>query len=151
MKRLSDRKGFALLEVLVVMMIVLTLTSSLYSLAGMKQRNAIGKIQEDEAYYAAVSSVKLMAEEVINGTCEEGTASYVLASGDGIGEIKSNIIFQPDNGDPSGEIVIPVTLWSERSGDELLISAEAESGEKRKIVTIQLLKTEEQWIVKDIR
>ena len=71
MKRKIDNSGFAMVEAMVVVMMFTLLASTLYGIAGMRHKMAIRRIQEDEAYYAAVSAVRLMAAELAEDGLEE--------------------------------------------------------------------------------
>ena len=130
MKKNLDNHGFAMVEAMVVVMIFLLLASTLYGLAGMKHRMAIWRVQEDEAYYAAVSAVRLMAEELED-------KEYKAKISNGIEPFGTEITFVPD--DPDIEAVsVPVEVWVERSGNELLLGAKAEYGTREKKVTLLL-------------
>lgn len=134
MKKKSDNHGFVMVEAMVIVMIFTLLASTLYSLAEMKHRMAIRRVQEDEAYYAAVCAVRLLAEELGDGEYEERISN-------GIELLGTEITFVPDDSD--GEMVsVPVEVWTERSGDELLLGAKAEYGTREKKVTLLLCLTE---------
>lgn len=144
MRRRMDAHGFAMLEVVVVMMIFMILASSLYALAGMKHRRVVSEVREEEAYYAAVSAVRMMAQEVVNRAFEDGTAADALTRGDGMEKRWTKIRFVPEDSEkPDREIEIPVCIWSERDGDELLLGAEARTGGQTKTVTMRLVRKAE--------
>ena len=50
--------------------------------------------------------------------------------------MRTNLVF-----DEEKLVEIPVTIWSERDGAELLLAAEAAYGKKTKIVTLRLVKS----------
>ena len=132
MRRRKNTDGFVMLEVMTVMMIVLLLVSTLYGIAGMKHRRALVKMQEEEAYYAAIAAVRMMAKEVIEEEPEEGTASYMLTKGSGMHKKTASIEFATES---EGELIrIPVTVWSERQGEELILGAEDEVAEEEGVV-----------------
>lgn len=144
MRKKIDTYGSAMLEVVVVMMIFMILASSLYTIAGMKHKKAVAEVSEDEAYYAAVTAVRMMAQEVIHGESDNGTAAYVLTRGDGLEKRWTKIRFIPEDREKvEREIEISVCIWSERNGDELLLGAEADAGGHTKSVTMRLEKKAE--------
>ena len=141
MKKLREEKGMAMVEVVLVIMIFTILASSLYGLAGMENRRVMRNISEEEAYYAAVSAVRLMEKEVTSGEIEAGLPAYELIAGDGMKKRGAEICFEPDEPDGEGKAVrIPVEIWSERHGDELLLAARAEVHGVEKVVTMTLEK-----------
>lgn len=138
MRRRKNTDGFVMLEVMTVMMIVLLLVSTLYGIAGMKHRRALVKMQEEEAYYAAIAAVRMMAKEVIEEEPEEGTASYMLTKGSGMHKKTASIEFATES---EGELIrIPVTVWSERQGEELILGAESGKEPVSRTVTLRLVK-----------
>ena len=146
MKRRKREDGFVMVEVMAVMMIVLLLVSTLYGIVGMGHRRTLSKIDEEEAYYAALTAVRLMEKEVIETEAEEGTASYVFVQGSGMRKKTTCMEFESD---VDGEIIeIPVTVWTERNGDELILGAESGTGAASRTVTMRLKKEEEnsRWI-----
>lgn len=141
----NNKRGSAMLEAVIAVMIFVMLASSLYALSGMEHRYVLSKMKEDEAYYAAVSAVRLMAQEVVSGDDSNGTAVQKLTSGTGMKKCRTSIVFEPKDSDEtvSKAVEIPVTVWSKREKDELILAARAEVGGKTKVVTMKLLKTED--------
>lgn len=132
MKRNMGNRGFVMVEAMVIVMLFTLLASALYGLAGMKHRMAIHRMQEDEAYYAAVSAVRLMAAELADGENEEQISN-------GFEPFHTVITFEPD--DFETEVIsVPVEIWAERNGDELLLEAKAkcESVEKQVMLILYL-------------
>lgn len=150
MRKLKNEHGFVLLEVMTVMMIILLLTSALYGIVGMEHRRSIRKVREEEAYYAAMAAVRMMGKEVAKGEAEEGAASDVLT--EGMGKRTAFLVFDSETGGEKTEL--PVTVWSERDGENLILAAEAGEANGTTIVTLRLLKEvdvlelpmEHQWI-----
>ena len=136
-----NKRGSAMLEVLVIGMAVMILTSVMYLYAGIEYRYALGKAEKEEAYYAAMSAVRLMEREVTEGEYAEGTAAYALTKGSGLKKYETELVFEADH--TEGEVKIPVTVWSEVAGNELYLAAEAGVGDKRTVVKLRMLKTEE--------
>ncbi len=148
-KKKTDQKGFAMVEVLIVMMVFAILTSSLYGFSSMEHRRVLANVSESEACYAAVSAVRLMAREVTATDAEEGNAAYILSHEDGMGKWKTNIVFEPETGDK--EVQLPVTIWSKRDGDTLTLAAEVTRGGqtsqvKLRLVRKEITETERRWI-----
>ena len=134
MKRKMDNSGFAMVEAMVVVMMFTLLASTLYGIAGMRHKMAIRRIQEDEAYYAAVSAVRLMAAELAEDGLEEDFY-------DGMEPFNTEITFVPDDLE-ADEVSIPVEIRADRSGDELLLAANVKYGTGEKQATL-LLRLEE--------
>ena len=138
MKRRKREDGFVMLEVMAILMIVLLLVSTLYGIAGMRYRRALAKIQEEEAYYTAIAAVRMMAKEVVEEDADEGSISCMLTKGSGMRKKNTFIEFESDI---DGEIVeIPVTVWSERNGEELILGAESGTGTASRTIRMQLKK-----------
>ena len=134
MKR--DKHGFVMLEVILVIMAGMILAASLYLLAGMEQRRVQAHVKEDEAYYAALAAVRMMAQEMMTGNDDEGTVYHALSSGNGMKKQTTRLLFESD--ELEEPVQIPVTIWSKRNGDELVLAAEAESGGKTSIMTVRM-------------
>ena len=138
MKRRKNEDGFVMLEVLAVLMIVLLLISTLYGTVGMGYRRTLAKIDGEEAYYAALTAVRLMAREVVKTEAEEGTASCALTQGSGMNKKTTVIEFESDE---DGETIeVPVIVWSDCKGDELILGAESGTGAASRTVTMRLKK-----------
>ena len=48
-KKKQENRGFAMLEVMVIMMLVMMMISVIYMLSGMEYRKVYGRVQEEEA------------------------------------------------------------------------------------------------------
>ena len=149
MKKKIDQKGFAMIEVLIIMMVFAILASSLYGYSGIKHRKVLAKVCEDEAHYAAVSAVRLMEREILSTNAEEGNAAYVLSYGDGMRKKRTYIAFESETGEK--EVQLPVTIWSERDGDTLVLEAEATQEKQTSLVKLHLIQkqiteTESCWV-----
>lgn len=127
----GNNKGFVMLEVMVVLMIVLLLVSILFASAGVRSRRARKNAAEEEAYYAAVAALKLMAGEVMEGDFESGTPASIISRG--MAKRKTNIVFEPEDG--SAEVEIPVTVWSVRDETGLILYAECTVDGQKKVVS----------------
>ena len=132
--------GFAMLEVLVILMIITTLTATLYGVAGSSYQRTLSRVHEDEAYYAAIATVQLLAKEVLSDDIAEGSIAYELISETGMKKRTTNLVFQSE--DEEKEIRIPVCIWSECDGERLLLAAEVTCYGIKKQVTLQLEKKE---------
>lgn len=141
----NKNHGFAMLEVMVTLMIGLMLISTFYLLIRMEYLQVLAGIQEKEAYYAAVSAVRMMEEAVMYGEYEEGSAAYALTYGDGMEKYETRILFESDEEDDGRNVEIPVEIWSEREENELLLSARATRGGKIKVVSLRMVKIIEKF------
>lgn len=121
MRKKHGRKGgFALLEVMILIMVFLIILVSLFSAAGFKNRSAILRLKRTEAQYAAEAAVDLIAGELLRGE---------TFPADGTEKAKTEITFEPDDG--SGIVSVPITIWTEAADKELTVYAEAEiAGQK---------------------
>lgn len=129
-KKNLDHHGFAMVEAMVVVMIFMILASTLYGISGIKHQMTIRRVQEDEAYYAALTAVRLMAEEINNGQCGDMISN-------GMESFETEISFIPDDADKEA-VSVPVEICTERSGEDLLLTAKARDGKKEKRVTLLL-------------
>ena len=137
---LEKTDGFALLEVLVILMIVTILTAALYGIAGSSYRRIISKVHEDEAYYTAAATIQLLAKDIIAGDIDEGSIAYELISGTGMKKRMTNLVFRSE--DEGEEILLPVCVWSKCDGERLLLAVEVTCYGIKKQVTLQLKKKE---------
>ena len=128
MKKIG-KDGFAMVEVLVLIMIFLIFLMSLFSMAGFRNKAAVLKVRQAEAKYAASAAVELMAEDVISGNSELE---------DGMRKRETRISFESDDGNDA--VSVPVTIWVERDGDRLILYAEAERGGQKETAEIVLYK-----------
>ena len=121
-------QGFALMEVLVLIMFVLIFLTSSFGAARFRHQSALQKLQKEEAVCAAEAALKLMEAEILSGTCD--FAEH------GIKRTKTVLEFEPENG---GEYVrIPVSVWAKREEEDLILYAEAEVGNRMEEVTLVL-------------
>lgn len=126
--RKKNCKGFALIEVLVMIMLILIFLTSLFSIARFRHQTAWMKIQKEEAICAAEAALKLMETEVLSGACD--FAEH------GLKKTKTMLEFEPANGEKG--VQIPVTVWADRMGNELILYAEAEVGNRKEEVSLVL-------------
>ena len=87
-------EGFAMVQVLILIMIILMFLTSLFSYAGFRHRAALMRIQTEEAKYAAKAAVKLMETEIENGKNEWQQLSIddLYSKGSGIAKmIQTNV------------------------------------------------------------
>ena len=132
-----------MLEALIIGMIFMILSSSMYCYAGMENRYIKNKINEDEAYYAAVTAVRRMVQEITDHEAAKGSAAYQLTHGTGMKKRTVNLIFEAEDSDVMGEVDIPVDVWSEVEDDLLYLAAEVHVGEAKSTVRVQMRKEEE--------
>lgn len=142
MNKNNREKGFIMLEVMVLIMIFLLLSSSLLTTAVSGHKRAVASVRKEEAYCAALSAVRLMANEVMEHGEETGTVSERLLSGRGMKKRKTVLSFADDG---VCEVSVPVTLWSERNGNELILYAEAELGGYSEMVSVMMV-YQDMWI-----
>ena len=142
----NDReKGFVMLEVMVLIMIFLILSSSLLTTAVSGHKRAVASVRKEEAYCAALSAVRLMASEMMEHGEETGTVSERLLSGRGMKKRETVLSFADDG---ACEVSVPITLWSERNGNELILYAKAELGGYDEIVSGMMI-YQDTWIPAD--
>lgn len=135
-------KGFVMMEVMVLIMLFLLLSSSLLTVAASGHKRAVTFVRKEEAYCAALSAVRLMANEVMEYGEEEGTVSELLLSERGMKKKKTELVLAQDG---ECEVSVPVTLWTKRSGDELTLYAEAELGGCKETVSMMMV-YQDTWI-----
>ena len=137
MKRKNGRKGFAMLEVLVMTMVFLVIAASLFASAAAVHRRAVERASKDEAYYAAVTAVRLMAGELMENSYRAGSAAAELMTAGGMDPVRTALSVTPDG----GEVVeIPVTVSSVigSGGRFITLTAEAEAGGQKEQVSMTL-------------
>lgn len=137
----GTRKGSAMLEVLAIMMVFMVFTTSMFTSAAAMNRRGLRTAAKNEAYHAALTAVRLMADEIING----GAASDLLSGDGGMGPRETCITVMPEDG--SGAFSVPVTVASQRDGDRLVLYGESVVDGQRKAVSMTLVKQESgDWI-----
>lgn len=137
----NRKKGFAMLEVMIIIMVFMVLAASLFASAGAINRRAVSRAANNEAYYAALAAVKLMAGEVMNHNNEVGSAANDLLNN--LPKTDSEIDFSRtgDDGYPIDRNV-PVTVSSALKTIKgiryLTLTAEATVGGQTENVSITL-------------
>ena len=130
------RKGSAMLEVLVIMMVFMVFASSMFTSAAAMHQRGMRNIAKNEAYHAALTAVRLMEEEISRG----GAASDFLVKDGGMEPRETNITVMPvDGGDAFS---VPVTVASKRDGDRLILYGEAVLDGQQRAVSMTLVKQE---------
>lgn len=128
----SRKKGFAMLEVMIIIMVFMVLAASLFASAGAIHSRAVKRTNNNEAYYAALAAVKLMAGEVMND--ENGVAAVTLTSG--LDETETVISITTKEGTSRS---IPVKIFSKAVGNRYLtLTAKAEVGGQTENVSLTL-------------
>lgn len=135
------KRGSAMLEVLVIMMVFMVFTTTMFTSAAAMHQRGMRNIAKNEAYHAALTAVRLMEEEITKG----GAASDFLVKDGGMEPRETNITVVPEDG--SAAFSVPVTVASKRDGDRLILYGEAVSDGQRKAVSMILVKQENgDWI-----
>ena len=135
------RKGSAMLEVLVIMMIFMIFASSMFTSAAAMHQRGMRNIAKNEAYHAALTAVRLMEEEISKG----GAASDLLVKDGGMEPRETNITVVPEDG--SDAFSVPVKVASKRDGDRLILYGEAVLDGQQRAVSMTLVKQESgDWI-----
>lgn len=136
------KKGFIMLEVIILIMVFLTLSASLLTTTASGHRRAVASVRKEESYCAALSAVRLMANEVMEHGEETGTISERMLSGRGMKKKETVLSFVDDG---VCKVSVPVILWSERNGNELILYAKAELGGYSEIVSVMMI-YQDTWI-----
>lgn len=148
------KKGFAMLEVMIIIMVFMVLAASLLATAGAVNRRAVKRATNNEAYYAALAAVKMMAGEVMNtDNNQANSAAYLLTSGSGLERTKCEIEIELNKPLPPDYIYletkrVPVwvsskAIWKKEGSEPvgyLVLSAEATVGEQTENVSMTLKK-----------
>lgn len=91
----SRNKGFAMLEVMMIIMIFMVLAASLFASAGAINRRTVSRAANNEAHYAALAAVKLMAGEIINHEDSKLEAIFRGAGESGaLGVMETELVFE---------------------------------------------------------
>lgn len=132
----SRKKGFAMLEVMIIIMVFMVLAASLFASAGAIHTRAVKRTNNNEAYYAALAAVKLMAGEVMNH--ENGTAAVALTGSPGLSESETSISMTTEEGETRN---VPVKISSKTVGSSYLtITAKATVNGQTENVSMTLQK-----------
>lgn len=141
MKAGSGRRGFAMLEAMAAVAVLMAVAASVLASVSAVNRREIRKIEKDEAYDAALAAVRLMADEVMEGGTDEDSAANVLAMENGLTAREAEIVITPKDG--SEPFSVPVTVRTERDDSRLILYAESVVGGQRKMVSLTLEALEE--------
>lgn len=68
------KPGFALLEVLVFLLVLLVLVAAILASAGNLHSRSVRRAESDRAYYAALAAARMLAGDIVEGT--GGTAAF---------------------------------------------------------------------------
>lgn len=116
--------GFAMIQVLILIMMILLLLTSLFAFSGFRHKTALLRIQKEEARCAAETALKLMEIEIENGNTE-----WIER---GLDQRETTLEFESEDGET--RIRIPIVIWAEYKEEELYLFAEAEVGTKKERV-----------------
>ncbi len=133
-KKIKGTEGFALMEVLVLILVILIFLTSLFSSARFRHQVEVLRVEKMEASYEARAAVELMVNEILSG----GTCSLE----DGLERTKTELVFEPMDG--SDIIRRPVWVWTERREDELFVYAERVIGDHSEIASVRLVRGDDQ-------
>lgn len=122
--RIRRDDGFAMLQVLALIMMILLFLTSLFSTSGFRHRSALLRIQKEEARYAAEAALQLMENEINNGNTE-----WIE---NGLKRTETILEFESEDGEI--KIDIPITIWANYEDEELCLFAEVEVGSKKERV-----------------
>lgn len=136
MKRGGRRNGYVMLEVMTVIAVLMAAAASMLMSASAMNRREIRKIEKNEAYAAAITAVRLMADVVINDGEE---SPYFLTLESGMTARETEIVVRPKDG--SDILTVPVTIWTEREDDCLILYGESAVGGQKETAAL-ILKTE---------
>lgn len=135
--RMRRDEGFAMVQVLILIMIILTFLTSLFSSAGFRHRTALMRIQTKEAKYAAKAAIKLMETEIENGNTE-----WFI---NGLEKTKTQLEFESEDGNTVVEI--PVSIWIDLGENGVYLFAEAGVGAQKEVAHAVMEFPEKQIIV----
>ena len=135
--RMRRDEGFAMVQVLILIMIILMFLTSLFSYAGFRHRAALMRIQTEEAKYAAKAAVNLMEIEIENGNTE-----WLIH---GLEKTETLLEFKSEDGNT--EVEIPVSIWIELEENEVYLFAEAGVGAQKEVVHAVMEFPEKQILV----
>lgn len=125
-----------MLEVMIIIMVFMVLAASLFASAGAINRRAVSRAANNEAYYAALAAVKLMAGEVMNN--EHGTAAVALTGSPGLSESETSISITTKEGETRN---VPVKISSKTVGSSyLMLTAKATVNGQTENVSMTLQK-----------
>lgn len=131
-----NRNGFVMLETMLVIVILMTISSALLSTAFLHDRNMKKRSERNRAYDAALCALRLMTEELTSEETGPET-EYIEA---GMDPVNTEVNAQPENG--MEPVSFPVTVWSVRDGERLILYAESEAYGYQECLSVELRKQE---------
>lgn len=146
----TGRGGFVMLEVMIVIMAFMIVSSSLLAVSAQARKRAARRAAETEAYYAAVTAVRMMAGEIMENEDPPGPVAMALETPPGL-SVTAETLTVKVTGETAKEMpetfTIPVRVASEVSedGNLLTLCAEAEVAGERQLVSLSLEKQEGEW------
>lgn len=163
-RRIKRTGGFAMLEAMVMIMVFMILSASLLASAAAYHKRAVKRASNNEAYYAAVTAVKMMAGEVmksggsqsaLEGTNADSQAAVAALLTAGGMDRQETVIKAVANDGTEREI--PVAVSSQWIGKDdggtgrifLVLRAEATVGEQTEAVSITLQMRKSNKVVPD--
>lgn len=130
----NGRDGFAMLEAMAAVMIFMVIGSVLCSAALAMERQAIRRVERNEAYDAALAAVRIMAGEVVDGSLD--SAAGILISEGGMEKTETELVVTPKDG--SEPFSVLVTVWSEWDGETLILYGESAVGGQSAAVSLTM-------------
>lgn len=140
MRKGNRRSGFAMLEVMIVITIFMAVSASLFASASAMHKRSVNNAAKEEADDIAAAALRLMAEEAANGNEAEDSAAGLLISG--MSPRETELVAAPKDGNEA--VSFPVTVWSERDGDNLILYARAVRNGQKRTISLVLTRQEEE-------
>lgn len=142
MRKRNRRSGFAMVEVMIVITVFMAVLASLFASVSAMHKRAVNYVSKEEADDIAVAAVRLMADEIIKGNGDEDSPAGLLETG--MPAKKTDIVVTLEG---EGEaFFLPVTVWSKRNRDELVLYGEAVWNGQKSTISLTLIRQEERLL-----
>lgn len=136
----SPRGGFVMVEAMIFLSIFTIIMISLFTAVSAMYRRTLKAASGNTACDAAVAAVRLMAGELMKEGEGESSVSGILADGTGMSAKETEIVIELEDGTDS--FSLPVTVWSERKGNQLVLYAESVVRGQKRTVSLLMEKRE---------
>lgn len=144
-RKKSGRQGFVMLEVLAAAAVIGFLSASIAASAAAIHQRTLRRVEEKEAYDAAVTTVRMMALEIMENDNEPGTISEKLLCEPGLALADTVLAVETDTGESRKDVPVKIASKAQEERVRVILYAEASVGGVSRAVTLTMEKEEGGW------
>jgi len=128
LKKHVNQKGYILLEIMVLCLFLFMIATYIFAFVTWEHRVAVRQLERTRNFYTSVSAIRMIEAAVLE---EEVELAFTDQSYD---KTWGTLQFFDDE----YEVQIPIAVWMEQEGEELVIYAEAGSEDMKERVSLTM-------------